>query len=305
MNTILHHLGLDISGEWSELIRLTMHIVIILAMAWLLLVGSHKLIRTLRIYLSKRTRDQGSIKRAETLGRAARNTASVVITLVAGMLILGEFGISIAPILAAAGVAGVAIGFGAQSLIKDYFNGFFLLIEDQIRKGEVVEAGGKSGLVEDVTLRHVVLRDYEGCVHFVPNGVITTVTNMSRDYSYARVDIGVAYREDVDEVYDVMRRVGAGMRSDPALQDKILDDLEIAGVDEWAESSVVIRCRFKVMPLEQWGIRREFLYRLKKAFDLAGIEIPFPHVTLYAGMGKKGEAPPFPIQDAGKAPAGT
>lgn len=300
MKAILNYLGLDISGEGSELILATAHIIMILIMAWLLVVASRKMIRTLRIYLSRHNTDNGSLKRAETLGRTIRYATAVIIWLVAGMLILNELGVSIAPILATAGVAGVAIGFGAQSLIKDYFNGFFLLLEDQVRNGEVIEAGGKSGLVVDVTLRHVVLRDYEGCVHFIPNGVITTVTNMSRDYSFALIDIGVAYREEVDEVFAIMRKVGAEMRSDPALKEKILEDLEIAGVDSWAESSVVIRCRFKVMPLEQWGVRREFLYRLKKAFDQAGIEIPFPHLTVYAGMGKKGEAPPFPVQETVK-----
>ncbi len=304
MKAILNFLGLNNAGEWSELIQTSVHIAIILAVSWLLLVVSHKSIRTLRSYLSGRTTDSGSRKRAETLEHFSRQVATTTITLVAGMLIMDEFGISIAPILAAAGVAGIAIGFGAQNLIKDYFNGFFLLMEDQIRHGEVVEAGGKSGLVENITLRQVVLRDYEGRMHFIPNGVITTVTNMSRDFSYARIEIGVAYREDLDEVYAVMRKVAAEMRGDPALQEKIIDDLDIAGVDEWAESSVVIRCRIKVLPLEQWAIRREFLYRLKKAFDQAGIEIPFPHVTLYAGSGKKGEAPPFPIRNAAQTSTG-
>ena len=301
---ILRYMGLDHTSEWFELIQTSIHIILILIMAWLVVVVSHKLIRTLRTYLSSHAKDSGSIKRAETLGRVIRNITSVIVTLVAGMLILDEVGISIAPILAAAGVAGVAIGFGAQNLIKDYLSGFFLLLEDQIRNGEVVEAGGKSGLVEDVTLRHVVLRDYEGNVHFIPNGNISTVTNMSRNFSYAVIDIGVAYREDVDEVYVVMRKVGAEMRNAPALKEKILDDLEIAGVDNWADSAVIIRCRFKVIPLEQWGVRREFLYRLKKAFDVAGIEIPFPHLTVYAGQGKKGEAPPFPIRDAAKISLG-
>ena len=123
----------------------------------------------------------------------------MVITLIAGMLILSEFGISIAPILGAAGVVGLAVGFGAQSLIKDYFNGFFLLLEDQIHQGDVVDAGGKAGFVEDVTLRYIRMRDYEGNVHFVPNGQVTTVTNMSREFAQSLIDVGVAYRENVDE----------------------------------------------------------------------------------------------------------
>lgn len=297
MKTILNYVGMNQASEWSDLIQMSIRIVMILVIAWLLLVVSHKLIRALRIYLSSHTRDNSSIKRAETLGRVIRHISSVIITLVAGMLILNEVGISIAPILAAASVVGVAVGFGAQNLIKDYLSGFFLLLEDQIRYGEVVEAGGKAGLVEEVTLRHVVLRDYSGNMHFIPNGGITTVTNMSRDYSQAVIDIGIAYREDVDEVYELMRKTGKEMRNDSKLTEKILDNLEIAGVDNWADSAVIIRCRFKVMPLEQWGVRREFLYRLKKAFDQAGIEIPFPHLTIYAGQGKHGEAPSFPLHN--------
>ncbi|MHB0974909.1 MAG: mechanosensitive ion channel family protein [Thiobacillus sp.] len=144
-----------------------------------------------------------------------------------------------------------------------------------------------------MTLRYIRLRDYEGSVHYVPNGTITSVTNRSRGFAYAVIDVSVAYREDVDEVYDMMRKVATDLRADPELAAKIVDDLEIAGVDQWADSAVVIRCRFKVMPLEQWGVRREFLYRLKKAFDAAGIEIPFPHLTVYAGQNKDGTAPPL------------
>ena len=237
--------------------------------------------------------DPERIKRLNTLERAFHYVATLIITLVGSMLVLSAVGISIAPILATAGVLGIAIGFGAQSLVKDYFNGFFLLLENQVRQGDVVQVADKGGLVEEMTLRYIRLRDYEGSVHYIPNGTITSVTNRSRGFAFAVLDIGVAYREDVDEVYAVMREVAAGMRADPELGEKIVEDLEIAGVDNWADSAVIIRCRFKVMPLEQWTIRRAFLYRLKKAFDAAGIEIPYPHLTLYAGQDKHGSAPPL------------
>jgi small conductance mechanosensitive channel len=217
----------------------------------------------------------------------------VVITLVTAMLVLSEIGISIAPILATAGVLGIAIGFGAQSLVKDYFTGLFLLLEDQVRQGDVIEVAGKGGLVEEVTLRYIRLRDYEGSVHYIPNGNIDIVTSRSRGFAYAVVKIRVAYREEVDEVYALMHREAAALRADPDWSGKIVGDLEMAGVDQLDESAVVILCRFKVMPLEQWGVRREFLYRLKKAFDAADIEIPFPHLTVYAGQGKDGSAPPL------------
>jgi moderate conductance mechanosensitive channel len=296
MKALLHSLGIDVSDKWMELLLPSSHILIILTLSWVLMRLSRKLISLFKNYVTRTTHDAGSIKRAETLGQVFSHVAVVIITLITGMLILGEMGISIAPILAAAGVAGVAVGFGAQSLIKDYFTGFFLLIEDQIRHGEVIEICGKKGKVEEVTLRHVRLRDFEGSVHFIPNSTITTVSNKSRDFSYAVIDLSVAYRENVDEVYEVMRSIGAEMRASPGFKDQIIEDLEIAGIDNLADSAVIIRSRFKVLPLEQWDVKREFLYRIKKAFDAAGIEIPYPHLTLYAGQAKQGQTPAFRTQ---------
>jgi small conductance mechanosensitive channel len=253
-------------------------------------------IRTMRERIASRLDDREAAKRAETLGRVFRYLVTVVVSLIAGMLVLGELGVSVAPILGAAGVVGLAVGFGAQSLVKDYFTGFFLLLENQIRQGDVVQLGSHAGLVEEVTLRFVQLRDYDGNVHYVPNGHITTVINMSRGFSQAVMDIRVAFREDVDAVVAVMRRVGEDMRADEAFAPRILDALEIAGVDRWAESGLVIRCRFRTQPLEQWGVRREYLRRLKAAFDAEGIEIPYPHLTVYAGADRTGKAPAFPMQ---------
>lgn len=285
-------------GEWRSLAVSALHVLLILGMTWLALRVSRKLIVRMRRHLQQDLGDRERIKRLDTLGRVFRYVATVVISLVGAMLVLSEIGISIAPILATAGVLGIAIGFGAQSLVKDYFNGFFLLLEDQIRQGDVIEVSGKGGLVEEMTLRYIRLRDYEGSVHTIPNGIVDTVTNRSRGFAYAVIDVGVAYREDVDVVYGVMREVADELRGDPEFADRIEDDLEIAGVDQWADSAVVIRCRFKVKPLEQWGVRRAYLYRLKKAFDAAGIEIPFPHLTLYAGQDKDGSAPPLRLVQA-------
>jgi small conductance mechanosensitive channel len=290
-------------GEWYGLVVTVLHVVIILALTWLALRLSRRLLTRLRVHMQHELADFERIKRLDTLERVFRYVATVVITLVGTMLVLSEVGISIAPILATAGVLGIAIGFGAQSLVKDYFNGFFLLLENQVRVGDVVEVAGKGGLVEEMTLRYLRLRDYEGSVHTIPNGIVDTVTNRSRGFAFALLDVGVAYREDVDEVYAVMREVAAEMRADPELGERILDDLEIAGVDKWGDSAVVIRCRFKVKPLEQWGVRRAFLYRLKKAFDAAGIEIPYPHLTLYAGQDKDGSAPPLRLQQIAEQPA--
>lgn len=272
-----------------------LRVIVILILAWLLMAMSRKLVRVFRNYMNARADSAEEKRRIETLARVFRHTTIVVISLVAGMLALSELGISIAPILGAAGVVGIAVGFGAQSLIKDYFNGFFLLLENQIRQGDVVEVGGKGGLVEDVTLRYVRLRDYEGSVHYIPNGLISTVTNKSRGFAHAVIDVGIAYRENVDEALEVMREVGAQMRASEAFAAKILEDIDIAGVESWADSAVVLRCRFKTATLEQWGVRREFLRRLKEAFDTRGIEIPYPHLTIYAGQDKEGSAPAFRI----------
>ncbi len=221
-------------------------------------------------------------QRIDTLARVFRNGAAVIIVLVAGTLVLDEVGISVAPILATAGVAGVAIGFGAQSLIKDYFNGFFLLLEDQVREGDVVEVAGKSGLVEEVTLRYVRLRDFEGHVHFVPNGEIKIVTNRTRGFAHAVIEVGVGYRTDPDQALAVMREVGEAMRGDAAWGSRILEPVELVGVERLADSAVILRARVKVAPpREQWNVKREFLKRLKKAYDERGIEIPFPQLTIH------------------------
>ena len=291
MESLLASLGLEQAYQYAALAETVARILLILLGAWIVKLVANRLIRSFRAYISDRRPSEEEKKRLKTLGRALRYAANVVITIIAGMLVLAELGISIAPILAAAGVLGLAVGFGAQSLVKDYFSGLFILLENQIRHGDVVEAGGKAGIVEEVTLRYVRLRGYEGNVHFVPNGQIDCVTNMTRDFSYALIDVGVAYREDVDEVFEVIRAVGAEIREDPVLGQVILEDLELAGVDNWADSAVVIRMRIKVMPIQQWNVKRGFLRRLKQAFDARGIEIPFPHLTLYAGQPKVGTPP--------------
>lgn len=295
MEQLLHSLKVFNFAQWEHEFVTLLRVVLIVVAAWIGLRMMQRVIRLSRERILRRMDDSEQLKRAETLSRVVRYIASVVVLVVATTLILSELGIAVAPILGAAGVIGLAVGFGAQSLVKDYFAGFFILLENQMRQGDVVEIAGKSGLVEEVTLRYVRLRDYDGDVHFVSNGLITTVTNKSRGFAQAVVDVGVAYREDTDEVLGVMRETGAQLRADPVFGAKILDELEIAGVDQWADSAVIMRCRFKVRPLEQWNVRREFLRRLKKAFDAHGIEIPFPHLTIYAGAARDGSAPPFKV----------
>ena len=296
MQDLIAHLR-DLDAEAKGVLVQVVRVILILIVAWVLLALSRRLIRIFRGYVARRTGGD-EIARIETLARVFRNASGVIIVIVAGTLVLGEVGISVAPILATAGVAGVAIGFGAQSLIKDYFNGFFLLLDDQVRQGDVVELAGKGGLVEEVTLRYVRLRDMAGHVHYVPNGEIKLVTNRTREYATPVLDVPVAYREDVDQVLQMMREVAAALRADPAWKERIVDDLEVIGLDRWEDSAVVLRARFKVMPpIQQWNVKREYLKRLKKAFDEGGIEIPFPPLTLYAGQLKDGSAPAFHLAE--------
>ena len=267
-----------------------LRIVLILVLAWLLQALAGRLIRLFRRYMQGKSPSLDERARIETLARVFRNGAAVVIVLVAGMLVLGELGISVAPILATAGVAGVAIGFGAQSLIKDYFNGFFLLLDDQVREGDVVEVAGKSGLVEEVTLRYVRLRDFDGHVHFVPNGEIKVVSNRTRGFAYAAIDVGVGYGVDIDLALALMRETGQAMRADAQWKTKLTDEIEVLGVERLDNSAVVLRCRLKVVPaIEQWNVKREFFKRVKLAFDARGIEIPFPQLTVH--MAKDAEQP--------------
>lgn len=253
----------------------------ILLAAWVAIAVLQRGIRKLRERIASRLGDREAVLRAATLGRVLRYVVAVIVSLLAGMLVLSELGVSVAPILGAAGVVGLAVGFGAQSLVKDYFTGLFLLLEDQIHQGDVVRLGEHAGLVEEMTLRYVRLRDYDGHVHFVPNGQIAAVVNLSRGHAQAVIDASVSYGTDVQHAMDVMSQTAQGMRHDTVFGPKILDAFEMVGVERWDDSAVVLRGRFKVAPLEQWSVRREYLRRLKAAFDGAGIEIPFPQLAVH------------------------
>ena len=221
--------------------------------------------------------------RLHTIGGLIKNAVNVLVVGAATLMILEEVGVNITPLLTAAGIGGLAVGFGAQNLVRDVISGFFLILEDQIHVGDVVKIDATSGVVESVKLRTVVLRDLSGTVHVIPNGSITTLSNMIKDFSYSVLDVGVAYKEDTDHVVDVLRDVGANIRADAGFGQHILDELEILGVDDFADSAVTIKIRIKTRPLKQWMIGRELRRRIKKTFDAQGIEIPFPHVSLYMG----------------------
>jgi moderate conductance mechanosensitive channel len=215
-------------------------------------------------------------KRARTLGGLISRVATIVISGIAVLMVLREFQIDIAPVLTGAGILGLAIGFGAQSLVRDIISGFFLILEDQVRVGDVVAINGTGGLVEEINLRTVVLRDQEGTVHVFPNGTINTLANRSKDFSYYVIDLGISYREDPDRVVALLKEVGAELQRDSAFGPFILEPVEVLGVDAFADWSVQLKLRIKTVPLKQWEVGRELRKRIRKAFDQHGIEIPFP-----------------------------
>ena len=241
----------------------------------------------------RRETDEEFKKKADTLSSIAASVLTIVIVIIAAITIMGELEIPIGPILASAGIVGVALGFGGQHVVKDIISGFFILLDDQIRVGDVVQIAGKGGLVEKINLRMTILRDLAGNVHYVRNGEIDVVTNMTKEYSRYVFDIGVAYREDVDEVIEVIKEVDENLRNDPEFKNDILEPIEILGLDQFADSAIIIKARTKTKPIRQWAVGREFNRRLKKRFDEKDIEIPFPHVTLYMGQDKEGQSPPL------------
>lgn len=280
----------------------------------LIVVGAFVVMKVLRLLITKiqrffededpATRSERE-KRAETLTRTLGNIATIVVWFFAGMMILKELGVEIGPILAGAGIAGLAVGFGAQSLVKDFLSGIFIIIENEFRVGDVVKIADTAGLVEKISLRTTTLRDLEGKVHIIPNGEISVVTNMTKEWSRFLIDVGVAYKEDVDYVMEVLKEVGEGMERDEAFGPMILEPLAILGVDSFGDSSVNIRVMFTTQPLQQWAVGREFRRRIKKTFDERGIEIPFPHRTVYLGEGSPMDGRVSVEVVAGRAPSPT
>jgi moderate conductance mechanosensitive channel len=226
-------------------------------------------------------------------------TATVIkySALFAGILIaLHAVGVNVTPILAGVGILSLAVGFGAQTLVKDIINGLFILVEDSLAIGDVVNLRGTGGVVEAVNLRTIWLRDLQGSVHIIPNSQVETITNLTKDYAQYVLEVSVAYGEDTDEVIATLQEIDAEMRGDPALAADMLAPIEILGVDRFTDSAVVIAARLKTKPIKQWSVGREFNRRMKKLFDARGIEMPFPHRTLYWGDPKRGEAAPMHLQ---------
>ena len=293
--------GLSSEGLVNWFVRSGVRILVIALLAWLVMrlvgAGVTHLEEELGCDAAADLNAQERLKRAHTLGALLRNAVTVLVTSIAVLMVLRELTIDILPILTGAGVAGLAVGFGAQTLVKDLIAGFFLILENQVRVGDVAQINGTGGLVEAIRLRTIVLRDLTGTVHVFPNGSITTLSNLTKDFSFAVLDVGVAYKEDTDRVVDVLREVADGLKADAEHGAAILEPLEVLGVDAFGDSQVTIKVRLKTVPLRQWAVGREFRRRIKKAFDAQGIEIPFPHLSVYFGEASK----PFATRETGRA----
>lgn len=240
----------------------------------------------LLISRARKVHDEESVeseKRINTLTGILKGIGKIIIYMIFTMIILRRLGLDIAPLIAGAGIIGLAIGFGAQELVRDFISGFFMLLENQVRTGDVVRINGTAGLVERIELRTITLRDVDGIVHIFQNGKINTLSNLTKEWSAITFDIGVAYKEDIDHVIEVMKKVGNELFEDETFKEEILEPIDIMGLDKFENSAVVIRARLKTKPGKQWLTGREYRRRLKKAFDNEGIEIPFPHTTIYWG----------------------
>ncbi|HXE76302.1 MAG TPA: mechanosensitive ion channel family protein [Candidatus Xenobia bacterium] len=304
---LLRRLGLRREVDWEALAytltRSGLRILLIIIGAWFLGRLLHLFLTRLPLFMAKK---EGTLterlereKRIATLSNLTGWVITIAVLGVAGLMVLREFGVNITPILTGAGIAGLAVGFGAQNLVRDVIAGFFLILEDQVRIGDVVVINGKAGLVESLQLRTIVLRDFEGTVHIIPNGAITELSNRTKDYSYYVIDLGVAYKEDVDRVMATLREIGSSLESDPAFRDLILAPLEVVGVDAFADSAVILKMRIQTVPRQQWIVGRELRRRIKKTFDERGIQIPYPQLSVSFAE----PAHPLPVRVSDLPPA--
>jgi moderate conductance mechanosensitive channel len=289
--------GLDVVDWFSTplgaalITRLTtIGMIVVMAMAFWELISA-----VIERYLTARD-DQGNVihrgQRVQTLLPLLRNIVLIVTAVMVALTVLSELGVDTGPLIAGAGILGLAVGFGAQTFVKDVITGFFILVEDAVAVGDLVEVGGHRGKVEAMSIRSIQLRDIRGDVHRVPFSEVTSTVNRSKVFSFAFFDVGVAYREDVDHCMNVIREVGNSLRDDPVFAPDILENIEIMGVESFDDSAVTIRSRIKVRAGKQRGIQRGFNRLLKNRFDADGIEIPFPHRTIYFGVDSHGDAPP-------------
>lgn len=274
--------------DWKNLAMMASRIFLILLLFFLAMMPVRRLLQHLEKWLIKKSAigedpPSESEKRIETLIRLLKRAAYIFLGLTALLIILKEFGVEIAPILASAGIVGLAVGFGAQNLIRDVISGFFIIIENQIRVGDVAIVNGTGGLVEKINFRTIVLRDLGGVVHVFPNGVVTSLSNLTNQWSAYVFDLNVAYKENTDRVVTLLSAVGQSMLADEKFGKLMLEAPEIFGIDRFDDSAVVIKGRIRTKPIRQWEVGREFLRRVKLSFDAQGIEVPYPQRTIHFG----------------------
>lgn len=283
--------------DWQGLSLQAGRFLLILFLGWIAMRGLRLLLGRVEKALLDRQQVSTGIeameasKRVETLIRLLRQASSIVIGVVVLLLALREIGLDITPILASAGIVGLAVGFGAQNLVRDVITGFFMIMEDQVRVGDVATVNGTTGVVERIGLRTIVLRDGEGTVHTFPNGTISTLANKTTGWSGYIAEVGVGYGEDVDQVMEIMRETGMKMREDEAFGPLMIEDIEIWGLDNFADSALVFKLRLKTLPGRQFEVGREYRRRLKIAFDVAGVEMPFPQRVIHVTHGQPLDVP--------------
>jgi len=293
-------MGLDLDLQpiivWLSTTGVRILIIILASLLgyYLLRVISRQLERLIEVegYATANEREQ----RVETLTTILRGTGLVLIVAVAGVMILSELGLNIGPLIAGAGIAGLAIGFGAQALVKDIISGFFILLENQFAIGDVISVGSISGGVEKMSLRATFLRDLEGTLHVIPNGEIRILSNKTKGWARVVINVGIAYKEDVERVLAILDKIGQGMWQDEGYRPLLLEEPAVSGVEELGDSAMTLRIMVKTQPGKQWDISRELRKRIKETFEEEGIEMPYPtqvHITRVAF-----ESPP-PRRDGG------
>jgi len=292
-----HFIALLDRFDWTAMlervIAFSLRLALLLLIAYVIIRFIRLFMGRLRQQLSKRySAEDGaateSYKRAETITDLLRQWMVFIVYLIVFLVILGQLGINIGPILAGAGIVGLAVGFGAQNLVRDTISGFFMIIENQVRVGDVAIINGTGGLVERISFRIIALRDSAGVVHIFPHGTVTSMSNMTLEWSAYVLDIPISYKDDPDVAINIMKRVGEELRADPAFGPLMIDDIEVWGVNSFADSAVIIQGRLKTRAGKQWDVGREYRRRLKKSFEAAGVTIPFPHRTIYFGNEAQG-----------------
>ena len=263
---------------WQTALIVVVGVVVWLVARWLIHRWSARLQNSLAA--TGELVDRARAKRINTIGRTLSALVFIIAAVVVVVTSLGVWGVPLGPLIASLSVVGLAIGIGAQDLVKDVIAGVFVLVEDQYAVGDVVELAGVSGTVEEIRLRTTVLRDLDGSTHHVPNGEVRVATNLTYEYSRVVVDLSVAYEESVDRALGVIGEVAEGLATDPEWSSAVVDEPEVLGVDALDDSGVVIRVLFTTDPDMRWNVKREFLRRVKNGLDEAGIEIPYPHVTI-------------------------